>query len=228
MIDSVAGFHIDNEAPDLLVTVDSLHTRFVDYSVCASDSTKEFIVINTGTGTLKVDIASDDSGLFSIDKDNLSIAAGDSAKWKANFSSISDVDADKMNIYCLRDDGSWARFQSEGGAEKNRLAAYRGYFESDAPAEARMRAAAQPGTYKTMFQTSDQQGTGTSEIVNYDNVDYEGNIPFADSETTGIQPTILTIDADGTSRYFDLQGRLLKSKPDKGLFIENGKKAINR
>ena len=84
-IDSVAGFHIDNEAPDLLVTVDSLHTRFVDYSVCAKDSTKEFIVINTGTGTLKVNISSNDPELFSIDKDYLSIAAGDSAKLNVTF-----------------------------------------------------------------------------------------------------------------------------------------------
>ena len=84
-IDSVAGFHIDNEAPDLLVTVDSLHTRFVDYSVCAKDSTKEFIVINTGTGTLKVNISSNDAKLFSVDKSSLSIAAGDSAKLNVTF-----------------------------------------------------------------------------------------------------------------------------------------------
>ncbi|MBO7129724.1 MAG: hypothetical protein J6W05_08145 [Prevotella sp.] len=84
-IDSVAGFHIDNEAPDLMVTVDSLHTRFVDYSVCAKDSTKEFIVINTGTGTLKVNIESRDPELFSIDQSKLSIAAGDSAKLNVTF-----------------------------------------------------------------------------------------------------------------------------------------------
>ena len=84
-IDSVAGFHIDKEAPDLLVTVDILHTRFVDYSVCAADSTKEFIVINTGTGTLEVNISSDDSELFSVDKSNLSINAGDSAKVNVTF-----------------------------------------------------------------------------------------------------------------------------------------------
>lgn len=84
-IDSVAGFHIDNEAPDLLVTVDSLHTRFVDYSVCAKDSTKEFIVINTGTSTLKVNISSSIPELFSIDQSKLSIAAGDSAKLNVTF-----------------------------------------------------------------------------------------------------------------------------------------------
>ena len=60
------------------MTVDSLHTQFVDYSVCAEDSTKEFIVINTGTGTLDVNISSSDAQLFSCDKSQLSIAAGDS------------------------------------------------------------------------------------------------------------------------------------------------------
>ena len=84
-IDSVAGMHVDNEAPDLLVTVDSLHTRWVDYSVCDRDSTKEFIVINTGTGVLKVNIKSSIPELFSIDSDRLTIAAGDSARLNVTF-----------------------------------------------------------------------------------------------------------------------------------------------
>ena len=46
------------------------------------------------------------------------------------------------------------------------------------------------------------------------------------SAPSGIQPIIRTIDADGTNRYFDLQGRMLKGRPEKGLFIENGKKII--
>ena len=96
-VDSVAGFHIDKEAPDLLVTVDSLHvryqgaeidslhTQYVDYGVCAEDSTKEYIVINTGTGTLNVNISSANSALFSVDQSELSIAAGDSATVKVTF-----------------------------------------------------------------------------------------------------------------------------------------------
>lgn len=152
-------------------------------------------------------------------------------KWKANFRSISDVEADAMNIYGLRNDGTWARFQSEGGVEQQRLSAFRGYLEveeasDDSTAEARMRIAARPGEYKTMFQISDQQGTSTGENVNYDNLDYEGNIPY--STPTSIQPTIRTIDADGTSRYFDLQGRMLNGQPDKGLYIKDGKKFIIR
>ena len=84
-VDSVAGFHIDSEAPDLLVTVDSLHTQFVDYSVCAEDSTKEFIVINSGTGTLDVNITSDAPDLFSVDMSQVSVAAGDSATVNVTF-----------------------------------------------------------------------------------------------------------------------------------------------
>ena len=153
-------------------------------------------------------------------------------KWKANFRSISDVEADNMNIYGLRADGTWARFHSEDGVEQHRLSAFRGYLEVDAsadsPAAARMRAAARPGIYKTMFQVSDQQGTSTGENVNYDNLGYEANIPYTDSTPTDIRTTLRAIDADGTSRYFDLQGRLLYVKPDKGLFIENGKKVFIR
>ena len=91
-----------------------------------------------------------------------------------------------------------------------------------------MRAPALPGTYKTMFQMIDQQGTSAGENVNNDNMEYEGNIPFTESTPDGIQPTIRTIDADGTSCYFDLQGRLLNGKPNNGLYIENGRKFINR
>jgi len=105
--------------------------------------------------------------------------------------------------------------------EKNRLPAYRGYFEANTSGESAVskRAAPLPGTYKTMFKTSDQQGSGTSENINYDQLDYEGNIPYLENAPTGIEPTLRTIDADGTSRYFDMQGRQLNSKPDKGLFI---------
>lgn len=156
-------------------------------------------------------------------------------KWTANFYSISDAEADNMNIYGMRDDGTWARFQSEGGVEKNRLAAFRGYFEPEvdsteiAVAGARRRIAPLPGTYKTMFQTSDQQGTSTSENINYDNLGYEPTIPYPASSTpTGIEPTIRAIDTDGTSRYFDLQGRMLNGKPVRGLYIENGKKIIKK
>ena len=40
--------------------------------------------------------------------------------------------------------------------------------------------------------------------------------------------TIETIDADGTERYYDLQGRRINPNTAKGVVIENGKKTIKR
>ena len=58
------------------------------------------------------------------------------------------------------------------------------------------------------------------------NILYDADIPTPTDTPTGILPTIQTIDADGSSRYFDIQGRMLNGKPDKGLYIENGKKVL--
>ena len=48
-----------------------------------------------------------------------------------------------------------------------------------------------------------------------------------DGEATDIQQ-IRTIDADGTEHYYDMNGRLLSGKPQKGMYIHNGKKYINK
>ena len=151
-------------------------------------------------------------------------------KFQANFHSISDKEAGKMNIYCLREDGSWARFKSEKGVEPTSLLAYRGYFE--AKAKASKTRADESDTYKTLFQMSDQQGSVTSESIQYDNLGFDGTIPNSDgtlpSPPTGIQPIIQTVDADGTSRYFDLQGRQLKEIPFNGFYIKDGKKHFKK
>ncbi len=48
-----------------------------------------------------------------------------------------------------------------------------------------------------------------------------------DDDANGID-TIETIDADGTHQYYDLQGRQLPGRPQRGLFIHNGKKHVNK
>jgi surface protein len=46
---------------------------------------------------------------------------------------------------------------------------------------------------------------------------------------TGIDsPFIHTIDTDGIHRYFDLQGRQIPAPASKGIYIDNGKKVINK
>ncbi len=77
LIDSVAGFHIDNEAPDLYIIENDARAYHIDFSLCTEDSTRTLKVINTATGTLKVDITSDDAALFSVSPGQLEVAAAD-------------------------------------------------------------------------------------------------------------------------------------------------------
>lgn len=50
--------------------------------------------------------------------------------------------------------------------------------------------------------------------------------PDAD-DPTGIRPLIRTVEADGTHRYYDLSGRRLPGKPQRGVYIDNGVKKIS-
>ena len=55
---------------------------------------------------------------------------------------------------------------------------------------------------------------------------FEGGVGF-DNGSTSVEQ-IRTIDSDGVERYFDLNGRLLFGKPQKSIYILNGKKYINK
>lgn len=78
VIDSVAGFKIDMNAPDLYVTLDSAAVQSLDFGMLRADTTSTFTVINTGTGTLDVTVSSLDATRLALDQSSLKIAAGDS------------------------------------------------------------------------------------------------------------------------------------------------------
>lgn len=68
------------------------------------------------------------------------------------------------------------------------------------------------GPFRAYFQAASASATRMLSMVFEDN-----------GEATDIQQ-IRTIDADGTERYFDLNGRLLPGKPQSGVYIYKGKK----
>lgn len=82
-IDSVAGFHIDSEAPDIYPLYQDKNIQPVDLSLCTQDTTVTFNIINTATGTLTVNISAD--GAFSLDNSQVSIAYADTAKVNLTF-----------------------------------------------------------------------------------------------------------------------------------------------
>ena len=146
-------------------------------------------------------------------------------QWAGSFKSISATEADGKNMYCLLDDGTWARFTSEDNPDA-KLNAFRGYYLADAAENATRRApAVQDGKrFHTLFSNAGVANVNDASVPDALNILYNADIPTP--TPTGIQPIIMTIEADGTSRYFDMQGRMLNGKPDKGLYIEDGRKVI--
>lgn len=83
MIDSVAGFHIDDNAPDIYPAYNDKNIQPVDLGLCTEDTTVTFCVINTGTGTLTVNLSA--GGPFTLDQTSVSVEYADTAKVNLTF-----------------------------------------------------------------------------------------------------------------------------------------------
>ena len=92
------------------------------------------------------------------------------------------------------------------------------------------------GTFRAFYEPKNHQSIGSKSCDmlfiktlagELDEFEFE-TFPadaFGDDGATGINsPVFHVIEADGSHRYFDLQGRQLNDKPNKGLYIHNGKK----
>lgn len=175
------------------------------------------------------DPADEQAKVFDYEKWQLEDKQEALGAWAGSFYGIATDDQRASGIYCLTADGSWAKLSSATEA----LLGFRGYFAATTDiAEGNYQPNYAPGNrageagnaYLTKFR---KIGVDT-ESEDIPNLTFDGDIMVNISGTTSIEPTIQTIDADGTRRYFDLQGRELNGKPDKGIYIENGKKHIAR
>ena len=158
-------------------------------------------------------------------------------KWVSAYRALT-LDEDEL-LFGLSDNGVWEYISRQTSGE--RFYGFRGLFSAydsdyviiptipfrqnpeveeyqheDVGAEARK--------LTTGFYRPDTADSG--EVEEKNNLHYIAE--FHGSDATGIKPIIQTIDRDGTRRYFDLQGRRLNDQPDRGIYIENGKKYIAR
>ena len=69
-----------------------------------------------------------------------------------------------------------------------------------------------------------ENGVESGDVADFPADEFDSDGEFG--EATGISPVIQTIDADGTEHYYDLQGRQLSGKPNKGIYIYKGKKVV--
>ena len=100
--------------------------------------------------------------------------------------------------YILQSDGWWYKVPS--GQPLAYVGPFRAYFQATTPDGAPALVTMFGGSYNP------NEGSGPNTI----------------------EPVVRTIDSNGTERYFDMNGRLLNGKPQKGLYIYNGKKYTNK
>ena len=137
--------------------------------------------------------------------------------WRGTFQNISNDEAAELKAHTISNDGKFRHISNAPGYQGAYIGTFRAFF---APYES-------DGFYsfatKFVYQ---ENGEVDSEIQDFPAGGFEGDNDYTD-ETTDIG-TIHTIDRDGTHRYYDMQGRQLRQRPTKGLYIENGKIKFNK
>lgn len=139
--------------------------------------------------------------------------------WRGTFRIIDNEESTQMHAFGLSmKDGKWKSINNDTESHRNAyIPQFRGYF---VPLDYQGQ-----DDYNTKFMYIP---AGEDEI----NPDWE-KLPdlFAgdiNDGGTGIKPVIHTIDSDGTHLFYDLSGRKLSRKPQRGIYIDNGKKRINK
>lgn len=139
--------------------------------------------------------------------------------WRGTFRVIDNDESTQMHAFGLSTkDGKWKPFNNDTESHRaSYIPQFRSYF---VPLEYKG-----PYAYETKFKYL----PAGEDVVNPDweklPDEYVGDI---NEDGTGINPVIHTIDGDGTHQYYDLSGRKLPGKPQKGIYIDNGVKRIKK
>ena len=119
----------------------------------------------------------------------------------------------------MRSDGLWQRCQvADNSPRQTWIETFRAFFQTAGTYDA--------DTFAPMYTftgADDEIETGAVEAFPTDQ--FAGDLP--DGQGTAVSPVIRTVEADGTSRYFDLNGRQIGTKPASGVYIRDGKKFVS-
>ena len=122
--------------------------------------------------------------------------------WRGTYRLIDNEECTQMKAFLLDSDGTWKGANNDTEAHRKvYVPTYRAYFLPKEFTDYRV--------YDTKFTVVGGGGDPTDSWFRLPD-SYDGD--FVSSDETGIQPTIHTIDADGTNTYYDLQGRKLGDK----------------
>lgn len=139
-------------------------------------------------------------------------------QWRGTYRKFSNAEAAEMLAYALQSVGDFRRIRT------SMPNSWWGEFRS-------MFCAKEFTGNNRYLVTYERQGVGgdgddEEGLVPFEADEFEGDAVINDED--GIHSVIRTIDGDDSTRYFDLQGRQLNNKPNRGVYIENGKKYLRK
>ena len=211
----------------LAVVNDDLEFIFINEAPIINAGTPYLLIVENGTVSLNTDnvkmLAHPNEHVEENTVASSLETIGDPSNlagwWRGTFRIIDNETCSQMHTFGLSTrDGKWRTITNDTeGHRQCYIPQFRSYF---VPLEY-----GGPDDYKTIFKYL----SAGEEDINPDweklPDEYEGDI---NESGTGISPVIHTIDGDGTHRYYDLSGRRLPGKPQKGIYIDNRVKRINK
>ena len=156
---------------------------------------------------------------------NVFDAGGDiigKVQWCGTFKELGNDESASRGIYVMQSDGTFRRISNRDAQYQSvTTKAFRSFIET--------LGILPRNAYNIKYQYQ-EQGEGDSPVTDFptDNYNGESDMPPYDDET-GVEPVLRLVDADGTSQYYDLQGRRIANgqKPSaKGLYITNGRQVV--
>ena len=133
--------------------------------------------------------------------------------WKGTLKRLDNDQLIEQNAHILQNDGMFKQVVKK--YNNVTMIPFRAYFSALEPLSVL--------NFFTKYKHT-ENGIEDGDETDFPADEYESDGEMDDE--TGISPIMQTIDSDGTCHYYDLQGRQLNGKPNKGFYIRNGKKVI--
>jgi hypothetical protein len=217
----------DLKAYQLKYVKDNSHFIFVEVAQQLKAGEPYFLVVNGGGYILLNDTKTKISAQLhplTVTDFNTGAVVGE---FRGVLSFLTNDEAVNNHAYVIQSTGNWHRIANQTEKQKKlQVWPFRAYFSrTDGFVRNRYFTNYQAGS-SNVRQRAALEDDGITDFpadAYYSDIDFE-----VEDDATAIRPTIHTIDLDGTERIYDLNGRPLNSKPNKGVYIKNGKKFINK
>ena len=146
----------------------------------------------------------------------------DKVQWCGTFKELDNDQCTSRGIYVMQSDGTFRRVSNRSTQyQRVTTKAFRSFIET---------LGVLPRNAYTIKYKYQEQGDEDFPVTDFPSNNYygEGDMPPYDDETN-VEPVLRLVDADGTNRYYDLQGRRIADgqRPSaKGIYITNGRQVV--